>query len=140
MLSLTGKIVVVEDDASIRGALERILRISGFAAVTFPSAETLLDAHTEVRAACLILDVHLPEWNGFELYDCLVRMGNAPPAIFVTAHDEPESRRQAAAVGAFYFVKPFMGRDLVNAVTRATQDWEGGQIPTSSGVAKEPIT
>lgn len=130
MLSLDGRrIVLVDDDASMSHALERLLKLAGCVPVIFPSAEALLDACTEVdAAACLILDVHLPGLSGFELYDRLARMGNAPPVIFITAYDETESRVQAEAAGASaYLTKPFSGRDLVAATARAIQAHAAGR-------------
>ena len=120
MISLEGCVVVVDDDASISSALERMLQVMGYVSVIFPCAEELLAAHTEVNAACLILDVHLPGWSGFELYYYLARMGNAPPVIFISAHDHPEARAKAEAAGAAaYLTKPFSGRELMAAVMQA---------------------
>jgi FixJ family two-component response regulator len=116
-----GAIVVVEDDDGVRRAFERVLNAAGFRAVTFESAETLLQCDAADRAACLVLDVHLPGRSGFELRRELVRTGSSqPPVIFVTGHDDRSARDQAAALGAAAFLpKPFAGRTLVEAVARA---------------------
>jgi len=114
-------IVVVDDDDGTRQALERVLNAAGFRAETFPSAETLIQSDAADRAACLVVDVHLPGLSGFELRRELVRTGGSqPPVIFITGHDEPAARAQAEALGAAaYLSKPFAGRALVAAVARA---------------------
>jgi len=116
-----GAIVVVDDDDGLRHALGRVLNAAGFRAETFASAETLLQSDAAGRAACLVLDIHLPGLSGFELRRALVRTGShQPPVIFITGHDEPAARAQAEALGAAdYLPKPFAGRTLVAAVARA---------------------
>ena len=111
--------MVVEDDTSLREALERVLKVAGFKTRTFADAEQLLEASVAERAACLVLDVHLPLLSGFELYARLVQLGINPPAIFISAQDEPEARLQASSAGAAYLPKPFAGRRLVEAVNHA---------------------
>jgi FixJ family two-component response regulator len=116
----TRQVIVVEDDASMSQALERILRLGGFAPRTFASAEALLAAGDAAGAACLVLDVHLPGLTGFELRERLARSGSCTPVIFITAHDEPGSRQRAERAGAAAFLtKPFSGHALVDAVARA---------------------
>ena len=116
-----GVIAVVDDDADIRRAFGRVLDAAGFEAVMFPSAETFLDSDARDRAACLVLDVHLPGLSGFDLRRELVRRdARYLPVIFVTGHDDPAARDQAEALGASaYLPKPFAGQVLVAAVTRA---------------------
>jgi FixJ family two-component response regulator len=114
-------IVVVEDDASMSQAIERILRAGGFAARTFDSAEAALEAGVAAASDCLVLDISLPGMSGFDLYRRLASAGEHLPAIFITAHDEPAIREEAERLGArSYLPKPFSGRSLLEAVTRAT--------------------
>ena len=115
------RIVVVEDDASMRQAIERILQAGGFAAAVFASAELALEASATAVADCLVLDIHLPGMSGFELHRQLTLSGKVTPAIFITAHDEPAVREEAESlegVGS-YLPKPFSGHDLLDAVTLA---------------------
>ena len=112
-------VVVVDDDASIRHALARLMHLCGYVALTYPSAEALLESEY-AQARCLVLDAHLPGLAGFELYRHSARHGTAPPVVFMTAYDEPESRAAARAAGAAaYLTKPFSGRALIDAVARA---------------------
>lgn len=113
-------IVVVEDDSGLREALGRILSVAGFKARTFADAEELLQASAATSASCLVLDVHLPLLSGFELYERLrAQPGVRPPAVFISAQDEPDARKQATSAGASYLPKPFGGHQLLAAVKRA---------------------
>lgn len=113
-------IVVVEDDSGLRQALERVLSVAGFRIRAFADAEELLEASAARTASCLVLDVHLPLLSGFELYERLGKeAGVRPPAVFISAHDEPDARQQATSAGAAYLPKPFAGRQLLAAVKQA---------------------
>ena len=94
---------------------------------TFSSPEELLRANIHSTAACLILDVHLPGFSGFELHRRLRALSEVlPPVIFVTADDEESSRQNARAAGAVgYFPKPFSGRTLVWTITNAINERSG---------------
>jgi FixJ family two-component response regulator len=111
-------IVLVEDDASMCQALERILHAGGFTAVSFASGEEALEA--DAAADCLVLDIHLPGMTGFELYRRLTLAGKELPVIFITARDEPALRDEAERLGGAgsYLLKPFSARDLLDAITQ----------------------
>ena len=116
----TPNIVVVEDDPSMRQAVERILRLGGFAPAVFSSAEAALEADAMATAECLVLDLHLPGMSGFDLYRRLALSGQKVPVVFITAYDEPAVREGAESLGAAgYLPKPFSGRSLLEAVTEA---------------------
>jgi|SRR6266496_464838 FixJ family two-component response regulator len=113
-------VAVVDDDPSICKSLERLLRASGFAPLTYLSAEAFLQDPTSVTFDCMILDIHLGGMSGFELQKQLVAAGSAPPIIFITADEEPdtpERARQAGCVACFR--KPFPGRELVETIRSA---------------------
>jgi len=114
-------ILVVEDDASVSQAIERVLRAGGFVAVPFVSAEAALEAGAVAAADGLVLDIHLPGMSGFELYRQLAGAGKPTPAIFITARDEPATRNEAEGLGGAgsYLPKPFSGRNLLDAVSLA---------------------
>ena len=116
---MTKFIVVVENDSSMSQAIDRILRLGGFATATFESAEAALAADA-ATADCLVLDIHLPGMSGLEMYKRLTPNGGGPPAIFITAHDEQAFREEAKRMGAKgYLPKPFMGRTLLDVINRA---------------------
>jgi FixJ family two-component response regulator len=118
---MSGKdIVVVEDDSGLRQALQKLLNAAGYRPAAFESAEALLASGDVDRAGCLVLDIRLPGTSGIELYRQIAARGAAPPVIFITAHDQPALREEAAKLGAAaYLPKPFPGRDLVEAVAAA---------------------
>jgi FixJ family two-component response regulator len=108
-------IAIVDDDASIRRSLRRVVVAAGFRAETFASAREFLEWLPRDRAACLVLDVHLQAVTGFELQERL-----AVPVIFITAHDDPMTRariEKSGAVGHLY--KPFEEEAVLEAIRRA---------------------
>jgi FixJ family two-component response regulator len=109
-------IVLVEDDAGMKKAIERLLRAAGFQPVSFASAEELLQTEAAESAACLVLDIHLPGLSGLELRRILVASGRAKPIIFITGQDEPSLRDEAQRLGCAYFRKPFEGKALLEAI------------------------
>ena len=112
-------IVVVEDDAGMSKAIERLLRAAGFQTMSFASAEELLQTEAVDAAACLVLDIHLPGLSGLELGRRLVRSGRPKPVIFITGQDEPSLFDEAQRLGCGYFRKPFEGKVLLEAIRRA---------------------
>jgi FixJ family two-component response regulator len=114
-------IVVVEDDAGMSKAIERLLRAAGLQPVSFESAEELLQTEAVDSAACLVLDIHLPGLSGLELGRRLVTSARAKPVIFITGQDEPSLRDEAQRLGFAYFRKPFEGKALLEAIRRAIE-------------------
>jgi len=84
-LPKTGVIAIVDDDETLREALGRVLKASGFPVNTFASAEEFLDSDGR-NTSCLILDVRLPGMSCIELQRRLLDTGSVLPVIFVTAH------------------------------------------------------
>ena len=91
-------IAIVEDDASFRRAIARLLRVSGFEADTFASAEDFLNSALAESHACLILDLNLPGISGFELVDHLSAPAPPRPVIFITAQDEDSLRERVSLI------------------------------------------
>jgi len=120
MTAGTINVAIVDDDASVCRALERLLRASGFAPLTYLSAEAFLQDRSRVIVDCMILDIHLGGMSGFELQKQLAAAGEPPPIIFITADedpDTPELARQAGCVA--YFRKPFPGHKLMETIRSA---------------------
>jgi FixJ family two-component response regulator len=110
-------IAIVEDDASLRRALERLLCVSGFEAYTFASAEEFLGSAGLESHACLILDIRLPGMSGFELFDHLTASAQSPPTLFITAQDEDRVRQQASRIpNSVYLRKPVVCTVLLEAI------------------------
>lgn len=101
-------IVVVDDDASIRKALVRLMRSAGYRARAFASAEDFLAAQTTDAGDCLVLDIRMAGRSGLELQDELVARGSTLPIIFITAYEDKAASTQVLAAGAVGVLsKPF---------------------------------
>lgn len=112
-------IVVVDDDAGMRQALQRLLSAAGFRARAFSSAEALRASGCVADAGFLVLDMRLPGESGAAYYASLA--APKPPAVFITAHDDAKARREAQRAGACAFLaKPFDGAALLDSLATAT--------------------
>jgi FixJ family two-component response regulator len=111
---------IVDDDASVRAAMQSLVRSLGFVAFAFESAEDFLRSPQVEDSSCLITDVQMRGMSGLELQDCLIAQGTRIPTIFITAFPEQSIRRRAEARGALGFLeKPFPGRTMVELVRQA---------------------
>lgn len=117
-MSMAGRrVLVVEDDASMREAIERLLGAAGIAAGMYPSAEDLLANGAAATAACIVSDWKLPATSGLEMLAEIRARGWQAPLILITAHDEAGLREEAARHGvAAYLAKPFRGTALLDAI------------------------
>jgi FixJ family two-component response regulator len=113
-------LAVIDDDASVRRALCRLLRAAGWDVTTFATAEEFLQAPAQPAPVCLILDLHLPGMSGLELQERLRAEGRKIPIICVTAYEDEQAREQARRGGAVAFLKkPFEEACLLDALQRA---------------------
>ena len=120
MATTPPKVLVVEDDESMRQAVERILGLAGFEPRAYASAEALLAAGTAEGAACVVSDLRLPAMSGLELLAALRARGFRAPLVLITAYDEPGLAEEATRRGAaHYLAKPFQGIALLAAVRAA---------------------
>ncbi len=111
------KVLLVEDDESMRSALQRLLCAFGFECDAFASAESLLASGPGEGAACVVSDLKLPGMSGLELLRELRARVGWPPLVLITAHDVPGLAADAARRGAAaYLPKPFAGTALVQAI------------------------
>jgi FixJ family two-component response regulator len=108
----------VDDVASVRGALGRLLRVTGHQVRTYASAEDFLGAAPH-EVDCLVLDVYLGGMNGYDLHRFLTAEGQAPPTVFVTAHDEVTVASMSLATDGECLRKPFDDDHLLGAIARA---------------------
>ena len=119
----TNLVAVVDDDELVRDALRRLLKATGLGAVSFESAEDLLNSGQLREIACLIADVRMPGMSGLEL-QAKLRAERCPiPMIFITAHGDAKMRIQAMRDGAVEFLtKPFDNAVLLEIVHAALED------------------
>jgi FixJ family two-component response regulator len=120
-------VLLVEDDAGLRAALERVLRASGFEARAYASAEAALADHRQDRADCLVVDLNLPRMSGLDLVDSLRQRGVTAPAVIITAYDKPRVRAEVRRRGVeHYLAKPFAGSTLVRLLDDVMGAGSGG--------------
>lgn len=111
---------IVDDDPSVRRALQRLIEAAGYAVETFASGEDFLDATPWGRSACLIIDIHMIGMTGLELQERLMARGSAAPVILITAIDDAPTRERVGLSGAAaYLPKPFDRETLLGAIQGA---------------------
>ena len=113
------QVALVDDDLSVRRALQRLLVAAGFSVRVFASGQELLDSALPEDASCFLLDVHLPGMSGFEIHDALRDRGVQSPVVFMTAHHTETTIERARAAGARYLRKPFDSQELLDALRAA---------------------
>jgi FixJ family two-component response regulator len=113
-------VLVVDDDVSVREALESLIRSAGLRVETFASAQEFL-AHPRVDApSCLVLDLQLPGLNGLDLQKRMAEVNLQIPVIFITGHGDIPTSVRAMKAGALEFLtKPLADRDLLEAIREA---------------------
>ena len=113
-------VFVVDDDVSVREALEGLTRSAGLRVETFASAREFLARPRADLPSCLVLDVRLPGLSGLDLQKRMAEVNLEIPIIFITGHGNVPSAVQAMKAGALEFLtKPFTDRDLLDAIQQA---------------------
>jgi RNA polymerase sigma factor (sigma-70 family) len=112
---------IVDDDASFRNAMTRMLRTAGYSVMSYENAQQLLDKlPDETEAGCILLDLQIPGVSGKDLQDRLVRLGATIPIIFLTGHGDIAASVQAIKAGAEDFLtKPVLRTVLLEAIERS---------------------
>jgi FixJ family two-component response regulator len=117
-----GIVYVVEDDASMRSAIVRLLRSAGYETRAHGSAAEFLLADIEDAPGCLLLDVILPGLDGIELHSALVKRPRSLPVLFLTGHGDIAMSVQAMKLGAVDFLTKPVERDvLLRAIETALE-------------------
>jgi FixJ family two-component response regulator len=113
-------IAVIDDEESVRQALGRLMRAAGFGVETHASGADFLRTVERNRPQCVLVDLHMPELNGFDVLQALQRMDARLPVLFLTANDSAENRARALRLGASaYLTKPVDEAVLVDAIQTA---------------------
>jgi CheY-like chemotaxis protein len=116
-LSRPSLVAVVDDDESVREALESLLKSRGYKVDTYSAAEDFQNSPSRPRTECLILDVRLNGMSGPALQQELIAARNAVPIVFITAHADECLRTQVIEAGAIdCFMKPFNDDEFLAAV------------------------
>jgi FixJ family two-component response regulator len=115
-------VAIVDDDDSVRDALEGLLKSAGLPARAFASAEEFIKSGQQHQTACLISDIRMPGMSGLELQAKLNAEHCNIPIVFITAHGDAKMRMQALRAGAVEFLaKPFDDEALLDSVRAALQ-------------------
>ena len=115
-------VAIVDDDESVRRALQGLLKAVGLPAKVFASAEEFLDSGEQHDTACLVTDIRMPGMSGLDLQARLNSQNCRIPTIFITAHGDANMRLQALRAGAVEFLaKPFSDDVLLENVRAALE-------------------
>ena len=125
-LSKLPLVAIIDDDESVRGTTDSLVRSLGYIVLTFASAEEFLRSNQINDLSCVIADVQMPGMSGVELQAHLLAQGNRVPFIFFTAFPDERIRAQALRAGAIcYLTKPFDGDHLVQGLQDALNKQAG---------------
>jgi RNA polymerase sigma factor (sigma-70 family) len=115
-------VFVIDDDASVRKALGRLLRAAGYAFESFSSAGGFLSRSQHSGLSCIVLDLQMPGLNGLALQETLAAAGRDESIIFLTGHGDVPTCANAMKAGAIDFLsKPFRDGDLLGAIARSLE-------------------
>jgi len=115
-------IYVVDDDPSVRDAVQTLLKSVGLRSLTFESPAKFMELKRPGTPCCLLLDVALPGSNGLDFQDQLAKAGIQIPIVFITAHGDIPMTSRAIKAGAVEFLtKPFQKDDLITAINQALE-------------------
>ena len=118
----TKLIAIVDDDESVRNALQGLMKAAGLHAQAFASAEEFLESGRQHETRCLITDIRMPGMSGLDLQAQLNSERCRIPTIFITAHGDTTMRMQALRAGAVEFLtKPFNDDALLEQVKTALE-------------------
>ena len=113
-------VFVVDDDASVREALQRLVRSAGLRVEAFASAEEFLNRPRPDVPSCLVLDVRLPDLSGLDLQRRMVDANNEMPIVFITGHGDIPTTVRAMKAGAVEFLtKPLVEGDVLESIRQA---------------------
>jgi FixJ family two-component response regulator len=117
---LAAVVFVVDDDASVRKSLSRLISEAGYDVQAYASPREFLAREPAARPSCLVLDVRMPGVTGLDLQQTLAGAVHGIPIIFITGHgDIPMSVKAMKAGAVDFLTKPFAAKDLLEAIGRA---------------------
>ena len=120
MISANSVVFLIDDDASIRKGVARLLRSAGYKSEAFESASDFLARDQHTGPACVIVDVQMPGLNGIGFQKALIQRRREEQLIFITGHGDVPMCAQAMKAGAVDFLpKPFRSDKLLRCVERA---------------------
>ncbi|MCG3149087.1 MAG: Response regulator protein TmoT [Verrucomicrobiae bacterium] len=113
-------VAVVDDEESVRKALQRLLRSVGMTTEAFATGAEFLQSLADHKPDCIVLDIHMPGMTGFEVQARLAVAGPPLPVVIITGYDSPETQNRVMTAGASaYLRKPINDEALLAAIHRA---------------------
>ncbi len=121
MTSDCKNIYIIDDDESVCRALKTLLMTFAFEVKAFNSAKSFFDTVPHDQPGCLILDIHMPGLDGWEVQKEILKSGSKRPVIFISAEKVEDAADRALKVGAMGFLqKPVNGQTLVDLINVAS--------------------
>jgi FixJ family two-component response regulator len=118
----TKLVAIVDDDHSMRSALQGLMKVVGLPSRAYASAEEFLNSGQQHQTSCLIMDIRMPGISGLELQARLNAEHCRIPTIFITAHGDEQMRMRALRAGAVEFLaKPFDDEALLETLRAALE-------------------
>lgn len=107
---------VLDDEPEMRKALRRLLGSQGYEVTEFASGKKFIDSLGKHHLDCLLLDLHMPDINGFDVLEMLHSQSNPMAVIVITAHDTQETAEQVRALGAIAYLRKPVDKDELFAM------------------------
>jgi FixJ family two-component response regulator len=119
------RIAIIDDDASVRRALNRLLRLSTFETAIYASGVEFLQSLHSFAPDCIVLDLHMQGMTGIDVQRQLLKLGARFPVIVMTGYDNPRAHDECLALGAKVFLsKPIDGQLLISTIERLVREAE----------------
>ncbi len=114
------RVYLIDDDASVRKSVTRLLRIAKYQVEAYSSADEFLETGRMAEHGCIVLDLRMPGLSGEGLHDRLRTMKEALPIIIITGHGDAQIRARMMKKGVVAFLaKPFDDQELLDAIEAA---------------------
>lgn len=119
MNTISSLVQVVDDDATVRAGISRLLKAAGYRVMGHDSGSALLQSLTDAMPQCILLDMRMTGLDGLQVQERLNQMGSIVPIVFLTGHgDVPASVKAIKAGAEDFLTKPVTKEDLFEAVER----------------------
>lgn len=140
-MTIGGTIYVVDDDPDVRDSLQILLEFSGFDVKTFDSALKFLATDIRQLNGCLVADIRMPDMDGLQLQDEIVRRNIGLPVIVITGHGDIPLAVRAMRAGAIDFLeKPFREEALLESIRRGLEHRKDHRSDPSGDIAARMAT
>jgi FixJ family two-component response regulator len=118
---MSSNVYIVDDDESVCRALKTLLMTYDFVVQTFNSAQSFFNAVSPDTPGCLLLDIHMPGVDGWNVQKEILSSGSKRPVIFISAEKQDTATDRAMQVGALGFLqKPVHGQTLVDLINKSS--------------------